>query len=53
MDLVPIPRATLRDEIISPLTHIYGELESNGTVSNIEDLEIVIFKLNQELKKNS
>jgi hypothetical protein len=52
MDTITIDKNWLQDEIINPLARIYGELEDIVGGLSVEELEVVITKLNEELKKS-
>ena len=47
---ITLDKAFLKDDIISPLANLYGEIESTGKVADTEELEVILVKLNNSLK---
>ena len=50
-DKITLDRVYLRDDILSPLAALYGEIESTGRVADMDELEVVLVKLNKTLKE--
>lgn len=50
-DKITLDRAYLKDDILSPLAALYGEIESTGKVADMDELEVVLVKLNKTLKE--
>jgi len=49
---ITLDRGFLRDDIISPLASLYGEIETTGRVADAEELEVILVKLSKALKTN-
>lgn len=50
-DKITLDRAYLKDDILSPLADLYGEIESTGKLAELDELEVILVKLNKTLKE--
>jgi len=51
-DKITLDRGFLEDDIINPLTRIFCEIEDTLDGVYVEELEVVLAKLNETLKKS-
>jgi len=44
---IAIDKDYLKSDIIDPLARLYGEIESTGKLTSVEELEVILVKLNK------